>query len=391
MTTTEQDASTQHHRPLVAILGGGQLGRMLALAGANLGIRTRVLDPQAEACAGEVAELVVAPFDDCDALRRLVDGADVLTWEFESVPQEAIDFCTELVPVRPGSASLSASRDRLIERDHLESAGFRTPEYRPVASTGDIERALDEIGLPAVLKARTGGYDGKGQSIIRERRQIAEAWRSIGERPALVEQLVAFDREIALLGVRSLDGEVRLYPPIESVHTGGILTEARAPADGLRPKALDRAIDAAEKLVESLEHVGTFAVELFDIGNDLLANEVAMRVHNTGHWTIEAASTSQFENHLRAILGLPLGRVKAHRPTRMLNLIGTVPPLDMLASVPDAHAHIYGKRAQAGRKLGHVTIIARNEDKLDERARRVHHLISESRRAVDGVPVEGVS
>lgn len=368
-------------RPLVAIIGGGQLGRMLALAGAAMGVRTRVLDPSPDACAGEVADLIVAPFDDEDALRRLAEGADVVTWEFESIPGQAAEVCARFAPVRPGPASLVASRDRLIERDHLEAAGFRTPAYRPVANEGAIDLALDDIGLPAVLKSRTGGYDGKGQFIIREREQVAQAWRAIGEQPAIIEQLIPFDREIAILGVRSLAGKVRFYPPIQSVHGGGILRTSIAPAPATRDRAIDRAMDAAANLVNSLEHVGAFAIELFEHRKDLLANEIALRVHNTGHWTIDAAATSQFENHLRAILGLPLGRTKARRPAAMANLIGTVPPLAALAKVPDAHVHIYGKPARAGRKLGHVTVVGKDDAKLTERLQRILRIIDEHERA----------
>ena len=317
---------------LVACIGGGQLGRMLGLAGLPLGLRFRFLDPAADACAGAVGELVVGDYGDDDALARLADGADVVTYEFENVPVEA---ATRVLAV-PGVAALEQGQDRLREKELFRSLGIRTARFG----------TLVETGVPALVKSRRLGYDGKGQ-----RRVEAEEELAVGE---LAEEIVAFQRELSIIGVRGGHGETRFWPVAENLHRDGILRVSRAPATSA-PQREAEAICGA--LLDALDYIGVLAVELFEVDGGLLANEFAPRVHNTGHWTIDGAETSQFENHLRAILGLPLGSTEARAPCVMVNLIGTVPALDELVALPGARVHLYGKEPRPGRKVGHMTLV----------------------------------
>jgi 5-(carboxyamino)imidazole ribonucleotide synthase len=315
---------------VVGVIGGGQLGRMLALAGIPLGLSFRFLDPSPQAPAGEVGELLVGAYDDPVLLDRLADGAAVVTYEFENVPVEA----ARRVGAVPAPAALEASQDRLVEKRLFRRLGIPTT------------RIDDEVEtFPALLKSRRLGYDGKGQRLVETRP---------GTDPGhVLEERVAFDRELSLLAVRGRDGDTRFYPLVENEHEGGILRTSRVPAAGA-PQA--EAEEYGARLLDELGYVGLLALELFEVEGALLANELAPRVHNTGHWTIEGAVTSQFENHLRAILGLPLGSTE-WRPSLLVNLIGSTPrPADVLA-VPGAHLHLYGKEHRPERKLGHVTLV----------------------------------
>ncbi|WP_349259087.1 5-(carboxyamino)imidazole ribonucleotide synthase [Gaiella sp.] len=322
---------------MVACIGGGQLGRMLGLAGLPLGVCFRFLDPSAEACARDVGELLVAEYDDPRALGRLADGADVVTFEFENVPVEA----AARVGAVPGRAALEQGQDRLREKELFRSLAI------PTARFGSVE----ETGLPALVKSRRLGYDGKGQRRV----DVADA---LGE-GELAEELVAFDRELSIVGVRARSGETRFWPVGENLHRDGILRVTRAPAPGA-PQSDAEAI--CTKIMDALDYVGVLAVELFEVGGRLLANEFAPRVHNTAHWTIDGAATSQFENHLRAILGLPLGPTELRAPSAMVNLIGSVPALEAMLELPGARVHLYGKAPRQGRKVGHLTLIDPAED-----------------------------
>jgi 5-(carboxyamino)imidazole ribonucleotide synthase len=324
---------------LVAVIGGGQLGRMLALAGIPRGLSFRFLDPSPDAPAREVGELLVGEYDDPELLDRLADGAAAVTYEFENVPVAA----ARRVDAVPSAAALEASQDRLVEKQLFRRLGIPTA------------RIDDEVEtFPAILKTRRLGYDGKGQRLVETRPGTVPGH--------VLEERVAFDRELSLLAVRGRDGDTRFWPLVENVHEDGILRTSRAPAEGA-PQA--EAEDYATRLLDELGYVGVLALELFDAGGSLLASEFAPRVHNTGHWTIEGSATSQFENHLRAILGLPLGDT-ASRPSVMINLIGTVPRAEDVLAVPGAHLHLYGKEPRPGRKLGHVTLVDPRPD--DQRA-----------------------
>jgi 5-(carboxyamino)imidazole ribonucleotide synthase len=321
---------------LVACIGGGQLGRMLGLAGLPLGLRFRFLDPSPEAPAQDVGDLVVGDFADPAALARLATGADVVTYEFENVPVEAARV---LAPLPPPLA-LELGQDRLVEKQLFARLGIPTARFGSTAETG----------LPALVKSRRLGYDGKGQRRLDEPGEVGE--------DELAEEIVPFDRELSIVAARGLDGETRFWPLAENVHRGGILRVSRAPAASAPQQEAER---LAGRLLDELDYVGVLALELFEVGGRLLANEYAPRVHNTGHWTIEGAVTSQFENHLRAILGLPLGSTHAVAPSVMLNLIGGVPETASLLRLQGAHLHLYGKEPRQGRKLGHVTIVGADE------------------------------
>ena len=326
---------------LVGCIGGGQLGRMLALAGAPLDVRLRFLDPAPDACAGDVGELIVGSYDDPEQLRRLAAGVDVVTYEFENVPVEA----ARSVNAVPDARALELGQDRLVEKELFRRLGIETAPFG----------SLDETGLPALVKSRRLGYDGKGQRLV-ERREPVGA-------DELAEGIVPFERELSIVAARGRDGETVFYPVTENEHRGGILALSRAPAMDAPQRAAE---EIATRLLDDLGYVGVLAVELFEVGGRLLANEFAPRVHNTGHWTIDGAETSQFENHLRAILGLPLGPTTLRSESVMVNLVGGVPQLERLLAVPGAHLHLYGKEPRPGRKVGHVTLVGADAAAGDE-------------------------
>ncbi len=338
----------------VGVVGGGQLGLMLGLAGEPLGIRCRFLDPTADAPAGRVGELIVGDYGDPARLGELGEGADVVTYEFENFPAEAAP-----AGVRPPLRALAASQDRLAEKKLCSRLGIATAPYAPVDDEPALHEALEELGGPALLKTRRLGYDGKGQARIEDRRDASAAWSEVGGVPLLLEREVEFTRELSILAVRAATGETRFYPLVQNVHREGILRVSRSPAAPERQADAER---IATALLSELDYVGVLAVELFDTGGGLLVNELAPRVHNSGHWTIEGAATSQFENHLRAILGLPLGSTAATGRSVMVNLIGETPPIERLLELERAHVHLYGKTARPRRKLGHVTLVDAAEE-----------------------------
>jgi 5-(carboxyamino)imidazole ribonucleotide synthase len=341
---------------------------MLALAGIPLGLRFRVLDPAPEAATDPVAERVVGEYDDYAALADFVRGLDVVTYEFENVPVSTIRWLAERVPVYPPPAALEVAQDRLHEKQFFVRVCIPVGEFRAVESRAEFDAALAELGLPAVLKTRRFGYDGKGQRVIRTAADVESAWQSLGGRPLIVEQFIKFDRELSIIAVRGRTGKTACYPLVENEHQDGILFCSRAPAPDVNAdmqSAAERYVSAA---LDALNYVGVLAIEFFAVGGRLLANEMAPRVHNSGHWTIEGAETSQFENHLRAVLGWPLGSTAAVGHSWMMNLIGAVPDR---AAVEGAHLHLYGKSPRPGRKLGHLTFHAPDVETLNRRCVRL--------------------
>ena len=326
---------------LVGCIGGGQLGRMLALAGSPLGVRFRFLDPAPDACAGDVGELLVGPYDDPALLDRLADGADAVTYEFENVPVAAARRTRAV----PDAYALEQGQDRLVEKELFRTLGIPTARFG----------TLEDTGVPALVKSRRLGYDGKGQRVVESSEPLAAS--------ELAEEIVPFDRELSILATRGHDGETVFYPLVENEHREGILAVSRAPA---RHAPQHEAEEIARALLDAVDYVGVLAVELFEVHGSLLANEFAPRVHNTGHWTIDGAVTSQFENHVRAVLGLPLGSTDSLGEAVMVNLVGETPPVDRLLAVAGAHVHLYGKAPRAGRKLGHVTLVDAGEDSIAE-------------------------
>jgi 5-(carboxyamino)imidazole ribonucleotide synthase len=336
---------------------------MLALAGAPLGLRFRVVDTSADACAGQVAPLVQADWTDLDALATFAQGIDVATFDFENVPAQTAQWLAGRVPVFPAPRALAVAQDRLAEKRLFVELGMGTPAFAAVDSRAGLDAALAAVGTPAVLKTRRLGYDGKGQFRLRSAADADAAWAALGGVPLILEQFVPFDYECSVIAVRGRDGDFRTWPLTRNWHADGILAASLAPAPG-DPAIADAAFAQARALAESLDYVGVFALELFVHGGHLLANEMAPRVHNSGHWTIEGAHTSQFENHLRAVLGMPLGSTAARGPSAMLNWIGELPARDPVLAEPLGHWHDYGKSPRAARKVGHATFAAPDSDAL---------------------------
>lgn len=358
----------------IGILGAGQLGRMLALAGIPLGLEFIFLDPAMEACAAPLGDHLRADYADPAALARFCAHARIVTYEFENVPVSIAERIAGSLPLYPGVSALRLSQDRLVEKQLFTQLGIDVTPYRRVDSASELQAAVTFTGLPAVLKTRRMGYDGKGQVVLKCEQDLEPAWYQLGGQPLILEAFVPFKREISCLAVRARDGDTRFYPVVENQHRDGILRLSR-------PKAGDsmqaQAQDYSTRLLEKLDYVGVLAFEFFDIGGQLLANEIAPRVHNSGHWSIEGAVCSQFENHLRAVVGLPLGETLLREPSAMINFIGCMPPRSALTALPHTHLHDYGKTAKPLRKLGHVTVLAKDEDTLDARIADVSALMTD--------------
>ena len=348
----------------VGIVGGGQLARMLVLAGYPLGLQFRVLDPAADACAGQVTELIRGHYDDAVHLAALAAWADVVTFDFENVPAAAARMLTQQTAVYPPEEALAIAQDRLAEKTLFWELGIPAPTFSTVDSLEELHDAVMRVGLPAVLKTRRLGYDGKGQRVLQTVADLEPAWRALGAAPLILEDFVAFEREVSVLAARSRNGETAFYPLVENQHRDGILRLSQAPF--YAPELEQEGIDYARRLLARLNYVGLLAIEFFVKDGHLIANEMAPRVHNSGHWTIEGAATSQFENHLRAILGLPLGSTAAIGYSAMLNGIGDLLEPAAVLAMPGAHYHAYGKARRPGRKVGHVTLWA--SDPLSLRA-----------------------
>jgi 5-(carboxyamino)imidazole ribonucleotide synthase len=353
--------------PVVAVLGGGQLGRMLGLAGVPLGATFRFLDPSPDAGAAALGELLVGRLDDLDGVRELVAGADVCTFEWEGVPAASARAAERHVPVRPSPRSLEVAQDRVAEKERFRALGIDTADFVPVQSRADLDAAVAQLGFPAMLKTRRGGYDGKGQRVLAEPADVEAAWSDLRGAPLVLERFVAFERELSIVAVRSLDGSTSCWPVVENAHHEGILRVTRAPAPSLDDPTRARAEEIARLVLDDLGHVGVGCIELFQQGARLLANELAPRVHNSGHWTIEAAETSQFENHVRAVLGWPIGPTRARGVAAMVNCIGALPDRAAVLALPGAHLHDYAKLPRVGRKVGHVTLVAPDAASLDAR------------------------
>jgi 5-(carboxyamino)imidazole ribonucleotide synthase len=362
--------------PLVGVLGAGQLGRMLALAGYPLGLRFRFFDPAPNSPAGQLAEQIAAPYDDYPALERFAQGLDVVTYEFENVPVEAALFLSERVPVFPPPRALSVSQDRLTEKTFFASHSIPTPLFAGVTTLDELRAAIEKTGLPAVLKTRRFGYDGKGQAVLHTMENAETAWQAMSSQPLILEGFVPFQRELSVLAVRGIDGATLFYPLVENHHRDGILRLSLAPAPNLTPSLQAEAEGYATRVLDALDYVGVLAIELFQVDGHLLANEMAPRVHNSGNWTIEGAQTSQFANHLRAICGLPLGSTAPIGYSAMLNLIGTLPDPARVLAVDGAYLHLYGKEPRPGRKLGHVTLRTDDPSIFGERLARLQEIIT---------------
>lgn len=353
----------------VGVLGAGQLARMIALAGVPLGLDFIFLDPAADACANRLGESLVGDYNDPALLAQLAQRADVVTYEFENVPAEVAEFLASHTQVHPSPKALAVAQDRLIEKTFFHDIDIPTPAYAAVDSLESLEQAMVGIGYPAILKSRTQGYDGKGQSMLKSADDLSSAWELLQGVPAVVEAFVPFNREVSIIAVRSVSGEIVFYPLSENLHRGGILRVSECRANDAMQQQAESYVS---RLLEALDYVGVLALELFEVNGKLVANEFAPRVHNSGHWTIEGAETSQFENHLRAILDLPLGSTAPVGQAAMINFIGGLPKTEDLLKIPHAHLHLYDKSPRKGRKVAHATVRAENQQQLSE---RVNNLI----------------
>ncbi len=349
----------------VGILGGGQLGRMLALAAYPLGITCRVFDPSADCSAGRVTEHVHGEYEDYQALYRFSQGLDVITYEFENVPLTAVRWLAERCRVYPPPEALEVAQDRYYEKTYLKSKGLPVPPFAAIDTRAELEQAVSWIGLPAVLKTRRYGYDGKGQRLLHTQADVEAGWNLLQGRPLILETFVSFDRELSLVAVRGRDGCRVDYPLVENEHSQGMLRRTRAPASTVEPTLQEQAENYASRLMNDLDYVGVLAIEWFACGNLLWANEIAPRVHNSGHWTIEGSETSQFENHMRAVCELPLGMTGVRGVSEMVNLIGMLPAREAICGLERAHYHVYGKPVRPQRKVGHITIRADSRDDCD--------------------------
>ncbi len=345
----------------IGIIGGGQLGRMLARAASRMGYKTHIYTPDKDSPASHVAtKTTIGAYQDAASLRAFGQSVDVVTFEFENIPAETLEMLDHIVAVRPKSSVLFTTRHRLREKEFIRAQGIATAPFAPVRSEAELAEAIKTIGTPSVLKTCEMGYDGKGQVLIKNAAEAATAWATLGKTECILEGFVNFSAEASVIVARSTLGEARCYPLVENIHRDHILHKTIAPAPFIDAHQ-EQASKIAKTLAEALDVVGLLAVEMFVTEGGLLVNELAPRPHNSGHWTMEGAPTSQFEQHIRAICGWALGDTTAHRPCEMINLLGD----DWLqwqeyARRPDAHVHLYGKSdSRPGRKMGHVNIIKR--------------------------------
>jgi 5-(carboxyamino)imidazole ribonucleotide synthase len=343
---------------------------MLALSGAPLGVRFLVVDSVADACASQVAPQLTADWRDFVALEEFARRIDVATFDFENVPADTAQWLTEHTRVFPNPRALSVAQDRLAEKSLFREIGLPTPDFAQVDSREDLVRAVAKIGVPSILKTRRLGYDGKGQFRLKSTNDVDAAWTALAGAPSILEAFVPFERELSVIAVRSREGEFRTYPLTQNWHADGILSASLAPAPDSAALA-PVAIAHARRIAEALDYVGVFALELFVRDGQLMGNEMAPRVHNSGHWTIEGTPSSQFENHVRAVLGLPLGDTTALGVNVMLNWVGELPPAAPVLAEPRAHWHDYGKSPRVGRKVGHATLCAFTAIEMRDRLTRV--------------------
>lgn len=359
----------------LGIIGAGQLGQMLGVAAGKLGIETVFLDPSANPPAARVGRVIRQAFDSADGLAQLAQQSDVISYEFENVPVAALQKLAANIPVYPPLEALRCAQDRLLEKTLFERLGIPLAKFCPVSSRAELEQATTILAYPFVLKTRTLGYDGKGQAVVRNSKEREAAWEKLGSAPLIAEQWVDFDFEVSVIGARNRSGECVVYPLTENRHNDGILRVSRVPCrnTGLADPARQYLV----KLLEHFDYVGVLTLELFVQGSRLLANEFAPRVHNSGHWTIEGAVTSQFENHVRAVLDFPFGETKALTCSGMVNLIGGMPSLAGFSADFSWFLHDYGKSARPGRKLGHITMLTDDVAARDQGIAAIEALLTE--------------
>jgi len=358
----------------IGIIGAGQLGQMLGFAARDLKAECRFVDPSANPPAAQCGKVIQSGFDDPVALIALAETCDVITYEFENVPVEALQHIEGLAPVYPPALALQHSQDRLDEKKLFDTLEIPLPGYCAIDSRGDMDLAVQQLELPMVIKTRRFGYDGKGQFVVKTAKDLDAAWETLGGQALIAEQWVPFDYEVSCIGVRSVSGEIAIYPLSRNVHTDGILSTSRSPLD--ESELTELASDYVHRLLDHLNYVGVLALELFVVGETLLANEFAPRVHNSGHWSIEGSQTSQFENHLRAITDMPLGSTASKGHAGMVNLIGEIRSETRALDIGSLHD--YGKSPRPGRKLGHVTVVADTAEQCDMLVGKIDNSVTQS-------------
>lgn len=352
----------------IGILGGGQLAQMLALAGIPLGFRFVFYEPASECCASALGEHHCGAYDDEDSLRRFAEKVEIITYEFENVSIDAINFLNKIKKVYPSQIALESTQDRWVEKSLFKTLNIDTPEFCKIETFQEVENAIKKMGLPLVLKSRTGGYDGKGQVVIRQLEEALEKFNTTSKKNLIAEAWVPYQREVSVVAVRNSQGQMKYYDLVENIHQDGILQRSFNRPNDLNHK---KACELISLLMNHLNYVGVLALELFEVKGGFLANEYAPRVHNTGHWTIEGAKTSQFENHLRAVVGLPLGSTQSIGFSSMVNFIGKVASFEKLKDFQDGHFHDYGKISRGGRKVGHFTIVGNDKRIVENQAAEI--------------------
>jgi len=369
----------------IGIVGGGQLGQMLAQAGQKLGHSFKFLVPPGECCVESLGEVIRSDFLDQDALAEFARGVDVFTFEWENVPLATLEALSHFAPMRPSPRCAAIAKDRIQEKKFFQAAGLNVQKFAAVSCLADMKSALEHVGVPAMLKTCGQGYDGKGQQRINDPSMLAHAYAQLGNVPCILEAFVPFDFEISLIAVRTKEmaapmASTLFYPPCRNQHINGILHQTTVPAEGVSPSVLQQTQVALKKMLETMDYEGVLCVEFFVLntphGQQLIANEMAPRVHNSGHWSIEGAETSQFINHIKAITRQPLGSTALRGKSIMINLVGVIPPAlnacqsfnkDMSKHIQNVAVHIYGKSPRAGRKLGHITAVGDNAQSLADK------------------------
>ncbi|NVK22489.1 MAG: 5-(carboxyamino)imidazole ribonucleotide synthase [Kangiellaceae bacterium] len=346
----------------IGILGGGQLAQMLAQAGESLDMQFAFVAPEQDACAAPYGKHLMYPYLDPKAKEELENWADIVTYEFESIPVPLVEALEQVKPVHPSSQALTLASDRLNEKNMFNQQGIETAKFATVDSLQDLQIAVEKVGLPAILKTRRDGYDGKGQVVLRDQSQLEAAWESLSPVACILESMVNFKREVSIVASRNVDGDIAYYPLAENYHREGILRLSLSLQNDPKQKEAEEII---RKVMEKVGYVGTMAVELFDLGDKFAANELSPRVHNSGHWSMDGAIASQFKNHLLAIANQPLQDTSLQNATAMVNLIGAIPDKDLVAEIPNAVLYDYGKEPKPGRKVGHINISADGDNDED--------------------------
>lgn len=358
----------------IGVLGGGQLARMLCASAHQLGIDLVCVDPNPDCAASNITRVLHAQYDDFDQIKQFFSGVKCVTYETENLPLSALEKIAHDFNFHPSIQALKIFQDRLYEKNFLNALKIPTADYMEINSWDELQQAITKIGYPFLIKTRTAGYDGKGQALVNNDEEAQQSWARYSHQPIIIEKKIKFDFELSIISVRNADGEILFYPLVYNQHKNGILYLSQAPYDDPQLESIAR--QYASMIIKEMDYVGVMAIEFFCCNEQLIANEVAPRVHNSGHWTIEGSEISQFENHLRAVLGLPLGSTRPRFYSAMINIIGKKPNLEKILSIPDIHFHWYHKEPFEGRKLGHLSLCATDQVELQGKIAQAFELLN---------------